>query len=105
MWVWPNYYVSTSYDDEIRYIKDWLVKRIKWLDGMFRYTPPEPPPTYENGDVDGDGQVSIADVNVIVDILLGGVYDKEVRKRADVDNDQEVTVSDVTYLIQLLLDK
>lgn len=105
VWVWPNYYVSTSYDDEIRYIKDWLVKRIKWLDGMFRYTPPEPPPTYEQGDVDGDGQVSIADVNVIVDILLGGVYDKEVRKRADVDNDQEVTVSDVTYLIQLLLDK
>lgn len=105
VWVWPNYYVSTSYDDEIRYIKDWLVKRIKWLDGMFRYTPPEPPPTYEQGDVDGDGQVSIADVNVIVNILLGGVYDKEVRKRADVDNDQEVTVSDVTYLIQLLLDK
>ena len=105
VWVWPNYYVSTSYDDEIRYIKDWLVKRIKWLDGMFRYTPPEPPPTYEHGDVDGDGQVSIADVNVIVDILLGGAYDLDVKERADVDNDHEVTVSDITYLIQILLNK
>ena len=105
VWVWPNYYVSTSYDDEIRYIKDWLVKRIKWLDGMFRYTPPEPPPTYEQGDVDGDGQVSIADVNVIVDILLGGAYDLDVKERADVDNDHEVTVSDITYLIQILLNK
>lgn len=104
VWVWPNYYVSSSYDDEIRYIKDWLVKRIKWLDNIFRYTPPDIP-TYEVGDVDGDGQAAIADVTTLIDILLGGVYDTDVRKRADVDQDGEVTISDITFLIALLLHK
>ena len=86
-------------------MKDWLVKRIKWLDNIFHYTPPPLPPTYELGDVDGDGQVSISDVNTIIDLLLGATYDEDVRKRADVDNDEEVTVSDITFLIELLLSK
>ena len=105
VWVWPNYYVSSSYEDEIDHMKDWLVKRIKWLDNIFHYTPPPLPPTYELGDVDGDGQVSISDVNTIIDLLLGATYDEDVKKRADVDNDEEVTVSDITFLIELLLSK
>ncbi len=105
VWVWPNYYVSSSYEDEIDHMKDWLVKRIKWLDNIFHYTPPPLPPTYDLGDVDGDGQVSISDVNTIIDLLLGATYDEDVRKRADVDNDEEVTVSDITFLIELLLSK
>lgn len=102
--VWPNYYVSDSYEDEINYIKDWLVRRLSWLDGIFRYTPPEPPtPTYKLGDVDADGQVSIGDVTMLIDILLGGKYDSDAMKRADVDQDGEVAISDVTFLIDLLL--
>jgi len=102
--VWPNYYVSDSYEDEINYIKDWLVRRLSWLDGIFRYTPPEPPtPTYKLGDVDADGQVSIGDVTMLIDILLGGKYDSDAMKRADVDQDGEVAISDVSFLVNLIL--
>ncbi|MGE5315268.1 MAG: CotH kinase family protein [Acidobacteriota bacterium] len=31
-WVWPNYYVSTSYEDEIAYMKGWMTKRFAWMD-------------------------------------------------------------------------
>jgi hypothetical protein len=31
-YVWPNYYISTSYEDEILYIKGWIVRRFNWMD-------------------------------------------------------------------------
>lgn len=30
--VWPNYYVGNSYDDEINYLKEWIRKRLIFLD-------------------------------------------------------------------------
>ncbi len=30
--VWPNHYVAKSFDDEVTYLKQWLAKRIEWLD-------------------------------------------------------------------------
>lgn len=32
-YVWPNAYVGTSYDDEVRYLKQWIDRRWDWLDG------------------------------------------------------------------------
>ena len=52
------------------------------------------------GDVDGDGEVSIADVTVLVDLLLAGATDPN---GADVDGDGEVSISDVSALIDYLL--
>jgi hypothetical protein len=31
-YVWPNDYIGNSYDDEISYLKDWIVNRMEWLD-------------------------------------------------------------------------
>ncbi|MDY6302590.1 MAG: dockerin type I repeat-containing protein, partial [Bacteroidales bacterium] len=54
------------------------------------------------GDVNGDGEVSIADVTALIDYLLspGTTLDEDV---ADVNHDGEVTIGDVTALIDLLL--
>ncbi|MEM6841067.1 MAG: CotH kinase family protein [Bacteroidota bacterium] len=30
--VWPNPVVTGSYEDEVKYMKDWLIKRIEWMD-------------------------------------------------------------------------
>lgn len=30
--LWPNYYVGTSYTDEIRFLKSWIINRLNWLD-------------------------------------------------------------------------
>ena len=32
VYVWPNYYVGASYDDDVNYLKDWLQKRLVWMD-------------------------------------------------------------------------
>lgn len=30
--VWPNHFVGDTYQDEIDYLKDWILKRTKWID-------------------------------------------------------------------------
>ena len=52
------------------------------------------------GDVDGDGEVAIADVTVLIDYLLSGQTAPAV---ADCDQDGEVSIADVTCLIDFLL--
>ncbi|MBQ6080647.1 MAG: dockerin type I repeat-containing protein, partial [Muribaculaceae bacterium] len=57
---------------------------------------------FEPGDVNHDGSVSIADVTVLIDYLLGsdnGVCDI----CADVNGDDAVSIADVTALIDKLL--
>jgi hypothetical protein len=34
IYVWPNAVVTGSYDGEIQYLKQWLEKRIKWMDSQ-----------------------------------------------------------------------
>ena len=55
----------------------------------------------EQGDVDGDGRVTIADVTTLIDLLLNGTGDSN--PVADVDGDGRVTIADVTELIDILL--
>ena len=55
----------------------------------------------EQGDVDGDGRVTIADVTGLIDLLLNGTGDSN--PVADVDGDGRVTIADVTALIDILL--
>ena len=56
------------------------------------------------GDVNGDGEVNIADINALVDIILGeNVTDENLKRRADVNNDSEITIADINALIDLIL--
>lgn len=34
--VWPNYYVGTTFQDELNFMKDWIRSRCLWLDGQFQ---------------------------------------------------------------------
>ena len=51
------------------------------------------------GDVNGDGEVSIADVNVLTSMILTGT----LTASADVNGDGEVTVADVNAVIDIIL--
>jgi len=51
------------------------------------------------GDVNGDGEVSIADVNAVIDLILSGSYEVS----ADVNEDGEVTIADVNAVIDIIL--
>ena len=101
-YVWPNKYVASSYEDEINYLKEWLTARIEWLDASAGYVPPDiPDPEPIKGDVNNDGEVNIADVNALIDIILGGKDDSE--GRSDVNEDGEVNIADVNALIDIIL--
>lgn len=41
-YVWPNKYVAKSYDDEISYLKDWIRKRLTFMDKALLGKEPEP---------------------------------------------------------------
>lgn len=84
-----------DFNDEFEYISDWIQRRIAFLDSH----------TFQRirGDVDGDGEVGISDINCVIDILLGASVDEIIMGRADVDGDGEVGVSDVNAVIDIIL--
>ena len=61
----------------------------------------EPAPGWLLGDVNGDGEVNIGDVNALIDIILNGnVGDNQ---HADVNGDGEVNIADVNAVIDIIL--
>lgn len=58
--------------------------------------------TYEKGDVNKDGTVSIADVTALVNMILGKTEKNEM---ADVNADGDVSIADVTALVNIILGK
>ena len=54
-------------------------------------------------DVNGDGEVNIADVNFVIDVILGlnDIYDG----RTDVNCDGETNIADVNFVIDVILGK
>ena len=55
------------------------------------------------GDVDGDGNASIADVTLIIDYMLQGNSSGMNLEAADVDQDGVIAISDITSLIDIIL--
>ena len=55
------------------------------------------------GDVNGDGEVNIADINAVVNIILGHVYDDLFMRRADVNEDGEINIADVNLVLALIM--
>ena len=51
------------------------------------------------GDVNGDGEVGIADVNALIDMILSG----NVSESGDVNGDGEVSIADVNKVIAIIL--
>ena len=58
---------------------------------------PEPP---LKGDVNGDGEVNIADVSAVIDVILTGA---PASNSADVNLDGEVNIADVSTIIDIIL--
>ena len=80
---------------EMEYVADWIGRRMAYLDSQVfaRETAPW-------GDVNGDGEVTLADVNTIINIILAGT---SATSNADVNHDSEVNVADVNAVIDLIL--
>ena len=51
------------------------------------------------GDVNGDGEVNIADINAVIDMILSGRFDS----KGDVNGDGEVNIADINAVIDMIL--
>ena len=84
---------------EMDYVEDWIRRRMAYLDEFVFI----PLPEFVKGDVNGDGEVNIADVNTVIDIILGGSADEGTMQRADVNGDGEINIADVNTIMDIIL--
>jgi len=77
----------------------WLGETSTEVAGGIDYHPDAELPESVKGDVNGDGEVSIADVNAVVDVIVASGYSSA----ADVNGDGEVSIADVNVVIDLIL--
>ena len=87
----------TKYDVQAVRAANWLRKRANDLCKAFRAEFAVP------GDVNADGEVNIADVNCLIDIILGIRTADEFEGRALVNDDEEVNIADVNCVIDIIL--
>ena len=60
-------------------------------------------PVYDNGDVNGDGTIDIADVNIVINLILGNDSPYRYDGRGDVNGDGTIDIADVNAIINIIL--
>ena len=98
-YVWPNYYIADNFQDEVSFLKQWLAERIDWMDAQLGFDPN----AREVGDVNGDGNINIADVTALIRYLLSGDDTGVWVDATDCNQDGELNIADVTALISMVL--
>jgi len=112
----PGFKIDWAVDEKGRHVNLTHIDFIKIYNAMNQYCgwtgetstevaagidfhPDAPMPVALPGDVNGDAEVNISDVNALINQIFSGEH-SEV---ADVNNDGEVNISDVNALIDLIL--
>ena len=82
-----------TFANEVAHLKQWINLRMQFMDRQL-YAPVA-------GDVNGDGELSIADLTMLADL----VRNQDSNKRSDVNGDHETSIADATTLVALLMDR
>lgn len=82
--------------NEMDYVEDWIRRRMAYLDENVFID-------RLDGDVNGDREVNIADVNCLIDVILGVTEPSNFRGRAYVNDDYEVNIADVNAVIDIIV--
>ena len=77
----------------------WIGETSTEVAGGIDYHPDAEMPEPIDGDVNGDGEVNISDVNAVIDIILSA----SMIPAGDVNGDGEVNISDVNAVIDSIL--
>jgi len=76
-----------------------------YLDDIKLYYKETWAPEFVTGDVNGDGEVNIADINEVLDIILSNDFTgRSFMARADVNDDGEINVADINMIINLIVE-
>lgn len=84
---------TASKPDELDDIATWRIGGTDPTGGITEIT----------GDVNGDGKVDVADVNIIIDMILQLTPTTSYNNRGDVNGDGKVDVADVNIVIDTIL--
>lgn len=71
----------------------------------YHFTTPASNIEITHGDADGDGQVNVTDVMIIVEYILNRPNDKFNFVNADLDGNGTIDVNDVMYVVNIILHK
>ncbi len=68
-YVWPNWFIANTYDEEINWMKEWLEDRLTWMDGQIASELGAAPPSINppSGHFDGS-------LNVTMSARYGTIY-------------------------------
>lgn len=55
------------------------------------------------GDVNGDGERDITDMQAVRNVLLGGIKDEDIVKRANVNGDSNTDITDIMAVLNILI--
>ncbi len=61
--------------------------------------------TPTKGDLTGDGKVDIADVNIVINVMLGKAASDEQKAASDLTGDGKVDIADINAVINIMLGK
>ncbi len=70
-----------------------------FLSAVMALAGPRPYSSNIVGDVNADGDVNIADINAVIDVILGSHFDL----KCDVNGDGDVNIADINQLIDIIL--
>ncbi|MFN8239600.1 MAG: CotH kinase family protein [Bacteroidales bacterium] len=73
-WVWPNYFVGSTYQEEVNYFKNWILARLDWMDNNV-------PSLDELIDERYDGKILLFPnpVDDMTSLIFNLIYTKEVK--------------------------
>ena len=113
-YVWPNVFIGQTYEEEVAFLRNWIMERMAWLDDNIEGTCIsgctdeaacnfEPNALFDDGscepcvcpgDLDGDQVVGVADVLVAL-----SEFGCASQCAADLDGDDQVGVSDILQIL------
>jgi len=83
-----------DFNAEMEYVSDWIRRRMAYLDTSVFVRPID-----ITGDVNGDLEVSVADINCVINDIVTGAGSTS----CDVDGDGEVSINDVNRIISIIV--
>ena len=88
---------------EMDNVENWIRQRMEFLDNNhFRHVPII---KFIREDVNRDGEVNIADINALIDLIMNGtiIYNEDDYITGDANADDEVNIADINAVIEYIL--
>lgn len=94
-----NCFSTAAYRNAILYVPEGLIETYSAADYWYKFEKIMDHEPTITGDVNGDGEVNIADINAVIDMILSGTFNAN----GDVNGDGEVNIADINAVINVIL--